>query len=284
MTVLGLDSGPPEALFLVNNRLREATLKKFNERTSVDVVSYSPWMCFSSMGVDVPHELVTEQSGVRGELVSNSRALEAMRSFLQSDGADAIRSLPGNKEDWLPARSQSQQVFDSAKGLIHKLSPSLNRIYEEMVDIVIPLGGGKNRGFSTHLARGAIFRSLPNDDNQCDVAYDLAHELGHQVLMAWQSVDPILSSDPEAPVFSQIRRRNRPAIQSLHATVALAFMQRLQMDSVGDKGMQEAAEKRGANYTESLTRSLVLATEASLDNCEFTKVGQQLFSEIRTHL
>src|SRR5690606_27268990 len=81
-------------------------------------------------------------------------------------------------------------------------------------------------GFSSIRSRGAIYLSVPKleDFYYLELAINLSHELGHQALMIYQGADSILNGDLEFPVYSAIRKTNRPAIMAFHAVTALSYM------------------------------------------------------------
>lgn len=264
----------------VNTALRESTVAYARDTLGKAFDYYSPWQSVVPYTRSVPDELLYYRPDATGDLLTDEAILATMATFMTGKGAVALESLPGQQSDWLPNADNISNVYDEAVGRIRNASATLRTLFDDVVDCVVPLGGGRNRGYSTHFARGAIFRSLPADNDACDVAFDVVHELGHQMLMVWQSVDPILDSDPNAQVFSQIRRRNRPAIQSYHATVALAFMAHLEAETKDDEYMQAAADRRGRSYDTSLSHSLGLAIDSIRKDCRPTAVGARLLDEM----
>ncbi len=186
-----------EDVLSVNTTLRESTVAYARDTLGKDFDFYSPWQSVVPYTRSVPEKLLFYPPR-RHRRPSDKRAiLETMATFMTGKGAVALESLPGQQADWLPNADNVSNVYDEAVGRIRNASATLRTLFDEVVDYVVPLGGGRNRGYSTHFARGAIFRSLPAVDDACDVAFDVVHELGHQMLMVWQSVDPILDFRPE---------------------------------------------------------------------------------------
>ena len=134
-------------------------------------------------------------------------------------------------------------------------------------------------GFSTLRARGAIFLSLPKNEkhSHLDLAINLAHELGHQSLMIYQGADRILNGKLDAPVYSVIRKTMRPAINSFHAVVALAFMVRFIADLLVANDLPDDGFLLLGRFVE-LRQNLTdgLETCRTLD---FTEVGKKIFTE-----
>ncbi len=264
----------------LNQQLKANTIDFARRRWGRVITAYSPLLCCAPVVETVPAELVYLATEPRGGLIESQSVLSAMAAFMAVDGRASISNLPGEPRQWLPAAAGNPALYGEAVQIIRASSPALAYLFDEIVEFVVPLGGGRNRGFSTHLARGAIFRALPEGNDRYDVAIDLVHEMGHQVLFAWQSIDPILNSPHRAPVFSQIRQSDRPAIQTYHATVALAFMRFLERQLASDLGMQAAAARRGASYTVSLSRSLDLSIGSVRQACLPTELGAALLDEM----
>jgi HEXXH motif-containing protein len=155
-------------------------------------------------------------------------------------------------------------------------APALQRIWQALVVHVVPLvvtspALTPRYGFSSHHLKGYVFLSFPAGEAVKDTIEDslsLAHELGHQVLMAYQTADPVLASDQDAPVYSAIRRGFRPAILALHGAMALGYMT-YTAECLG------SAAARG--YRDGLRRTLLGMRAAG---CIYTELGSLLVSEL----
>ena len=53
---------------------------------------------------------------------------------------------------------------------------------------------------------------------------DLAHEVGHQVLILYTLSDPIISEGENELVYSGARKEYRNAFRALHSAIALCYM------------------------------------------------------------
>lgn len=80
-------------------------------------------------------------------------------------------------------------------------------------------------GMSSFNYRKGIFLSIPTCEYwQFELLLNLSHELGHQALITLQKRDHILLSSHFHPVYSVIRKTERPAILSFHALTASIYM------------------------------------------------------------
>lgn len=273
-----------EQVFILNAQLRSSTHTAVKQAGIQNLSAYSPWTSIAPLtGTFPPNELLQCPNFERGSLVADAPYLAHVKDFIANKANAIIAGLPSSPDDWLPDGVVSNDLaalFREGKRILVASSPVLSRLYLEFVDFVVPLAHGRNRGYSTHLARGVIFRSFPPQANAYDVAIDLAHELGHQVLMAWQSVDKILATDHDQPVFSEIRQVDRPAIQSFHAAVALAYMLFFVKTMQNSPECQDAGLRRGKTYRGTLQASLNMATHSLRKNCQFTPLGLKMMEEM----
>lgn len=285
-----------EEFYRLHTQLRLSTREMSALRVPGGIDFYTPWACaLQRTENEIDPILVREPRCERGGLVTDSALLDAIRDWTanevitiqeaQANSHGMQDALPGAVESWLPVKTvdeRTQALFREGRRLLLTSDISFCRQYFELIDFVIPITSpaGKNRGFSSHNARGVIFRSFPPGTTVWDVGIDLAHELGHQTLFVWQSVDPILASDVSAPVYSLIRKAFRPAIQSFHAAVALAYMLKFTRAYSSDAECRVVAKKRGARYADSLDESLKLAISALQGQCKFTEIGQELLREM----
>lgn len=281
-------TGPEAILFLsgLSSSLKTATVAYANEHGGGNYRSYTPWLCAAPFVRDVEahHSLLTAGYST-GELVTGEGYLEAVSAFLHGDLAFSFETMPGGPETWrvlTDVESSAPGVaatFDRARARLFYASEFFKALYPVLVEMIVPLDRERSSGFSSHFARGVIFRSFPEGHSSISMAMDLAHEMGHQALMLLQSADPLLTSDPEAPVYSQIRHADRPAIQSLHATAALAYMTLLEDQMKEEKVIETFHDDRILRYGGSLRESLVKALDSLDSACSFSPVGHQLMNE-----
>lgn len=284
-----------EPFFELNAQLRASTRELANKVIPGGARFYSPWLCtYPRFGTPPNLALLEEPPCERGGLIIDEQYLAHARAWVNDivlfhQSAITVDSgevaLPGEPHTWLPLETVSERIMDlfrEGKKLLLASDPHMCRQYLEMIDFVVPIfsPGKKNRGFSHHLARGIIFRSFPEEATIWDVGIDLAHELGHQTLFVWQSADAILTSPKDAPVYSFIRKANRPAIQTFHAAVALAYMLSFTRCYADEADCREVAARRGDWYVDTLDKSLRLSLESLRANCTFTELGDALMQEM----
>jgi HEXXH motif-containing protein len=244
---------------------------------------YSPWASSIPLTRRIAPELLgaapVEQ---RGGLLTDGAYLRVVRDFLT--GQPYLDEIDGVKADWLPSPrvdERTKAVFDGGRDVLLSAHPSLRRLYESFIDYVVPLEGEVNRGYSNHLARGIIFRTFPSDGDAYDVAIDLAHELGHNVFFVWQSTDTIMDPvEHGKPVYSASRGMLRPAIQTFHGAVALAFMLFIVNALPDDPKARAAGVRRGERYGSTLPAMLDMTLRALDDQCTLTPLGRHIFEEM----
>lgn len=136
-------------------------------------------------------------------------------------------------------------------------------------------------GLSTHFYRKGVFLSRPmvDETRAFELALNLTHEMGHQALMAYEVLDDIIQGGPEVQSFSPIRQTSRPAIQSLHAVIAIVYMlefiyafERKLLQIIGP----DYLNKRKAELKKGLKEGLY-----SLEDISMTKLGNQIVSELQ---
>jgi hypothetical protein len=265
--------------------LKKKTVERAWALDGIDYKAYAPWLCLRpllSQPIEDRHLL--EPSYSPGGLVVDRGYLENISRFVWGQGHAIMKDLPGDPKDWKilgdPAgvRPHIVQSFASARQILER-SAFFRAIYPSLVEMVIPLEREKSCGFSSMLARGVVFRSFHKPYTAATLALDVAHEMGHQALILLQSVDPLISSDLMAPVFSEIRKQDRPAIQSLHAAAALAYMLILSRSLKNNNEESDAVRQREAEYGGSSTESVSKAIHSLKQKCQFTPMGSKVISE-----
>jgi hypothetical protein len=120
--------------------------------------------------------------------------------------------------------------FISANDLVNLWFPWQKRVFDAVVRGIIPICNNLSRrqngdGFSDRHYIGYLFVSVEDTSQfpDIDLNVSFAHELAHQVLMIYEYGQDIMD-DYQKLVYSSIRKTQRPAVGSFHATVALAYM------------------------------------------------------------
>jgi HEXXH motif-containing protein len=135
-------------------------------------------------------------------------------------------------------------------------------------------------GNSNHESIGAIYLSIPEVEcSTLQLAINIAHEVGHQALMIFQTSDSIIVPEQlSRNVYSCVRKVDRPAIQSFHALVALVYMR----DFLKGINLQNKS-KLEIDYikTELIDYECKLKANVwDFKKISFTEIGSKIYSDI----
>lgn len=276
-----LRDGAAHLLAELHDELAKKTLALWNSRPSKTYGHYVPWMsCLpGSEDVVIDHPALSE-SYKPGSLVYSKEQLHNINEYLMLPQATSIsfnifkNLAPKYAEHPIAQENVANHLingFEVAKEAVLKSHPLLGTLFDRLVHAVIPMRNSESKlNESLDLARGAIFMSFCEPLNQWVIQQNLAHELGHQALMILHSADPLFDSDIMTPVFSGVRMTKRPAIQSLHAATALAFITLF-------------TRERADSMAQSATTTSVLQLQRTIadlrDNCVMTEVGQAILDD-----
>lgn len=266
--------------------------KSFRQAAVSQVVNggaYLPWMDsyedHRSSALFRPHEL-------RNYLLVDQHILSLLESVFMREGNPLGLILP-EENSFRINRDISDSVLESKRyndGIELFLSAGSywRDLFSTLCSFIVPIYSTRSSvrrggvGFSSLRARGAIFLSLPNDEkySRLNLAINLAHELGHQSLMIYQGADRILDSDLDAPLYSVIRKTQRPAINSFHGVVALAFMAKF-IAEVLNAGSLSDEERKSSEQSFLEIRQDLGEAICKCSRLRFTKVGEKLFDECK---
>ncbi len=197
-------------------------------------IDYIPWMASPSLAKAF-EERPSDFDAIRAKniLDFNVRYLSSIDNFLSASILLQETKMSASTRVFQEiSRSGpiSIGIYDKALALSNNWQPWMKLMLRAVVKSIIPICRSDSQiedgnSFSDHHFIGAIFTSVdprsPFPDLTLNISF--AHELAHQALMIYQhSGDLLLSS--EDWVYSGVRKTLRPAIASLHAALALAFM------------------------------------------------------------
>ena len=254
----------------LGNAFKAKTLQLVNSVLNTDYKGYSPWMSNLAHLHDLSSLFEIDDCILQDR--SCSEKLE--QRYLTND-SDKELSL-GNMS------AQELELLNKALDTVQEGDTDIAKLFSEVVKHVVPINTGKLKyqsngvGFSTHLAKGSIFLSVPS--RKLQLAINIVHELGHQCLYLYQTADSIIDRGLDTPVFSYVRKTHRPAIQSFHAMVALAFMVRFLS--------QVVPERKEKDYYQQVLQRLRSDFKRSLneyDSVVFTELGQVLYEDMRAY-
>ena len=254
----------------LNAAFKAKALELVNSILDTDYKIYSPWMS----NLEHLHDLSTLFE-IDDLILLDQNSSEKLEAHYLTNENDKNLSLGDVSVHEL-------ETLNAAVDLVQGDDKDIAELFDEIIKHVVPINTNHLRnknagiGFSTHLAKGSVFLSVPN--KKLELAINIAHELGHQCLYIYQTADPIIAQGLDAPVFSYVRKTNRPAIQAFHATVALAFMVRFLT--------QITPEEREQKYHNQVLNSLKDDFVKSLnayDSVQFTELGQLLYKDLRSY-
>jgi len=260
------------------------------------IAKYSPWLSVPAPVSCLEPVLAVSSQSSGGSLITNATYLAALTALLQESGNHAVsRIVPTDicvrldvdVEHHLPDAAKD---VEGSRDALANAAPWISDLYDLLIQCIVPITHHRQeipvkRGFSSPSGFGAIFLTFEERDRNApwfsiELAIDLAHEVAHHVLYAYQSADRILASDLEQPIYSGIKRTLRPAIMSLHANVALAYMiaaaRAFRSGCQCNSSIVEWVEKLIASYEENQSKSLA----ELLENCQFTELGFAIVNEL----
>jgi hypothetical protein len=235
-------------------------------------------MCLFSIDEIPPRILLDYYSSDKGIVITSRDYLEASSEFLKSKPELLLNDLIGRSRDWEmlceinEIRPEMAIELRSICFEIQRTSIFFRKVFGSLICSIVPLKDQRARGLSSDLIRGEIFIGYPQGYSRTLLAMDIVHEMGHQALSLVLSCDDIFISDPRIPVFSEIRHTDRPAIQSLHAAAAIAYMT-LYVKQIG------APSQRHPDCPDDLSETLHRAVNALTKTCKFTPVGDQVLRD-----
>jgi HEXXH motif-containing protein len=273
--------GSEDLIAELSDELAAKTLEIWKSHYPSIFDHYVPWM--SVLPTDValcPHSALHHRYEPGQLLISDSSLLELDDYLHQGEGIELEQvlatDLPSSysiavgiqeRQQWAEAK------YKSATSLVAESHPYFKRLFHKLVQVAIPIYIDERKvSASSDLARGAVFIAFDEADKPWDIAVSIAHEMGHQALMVLHSVDLLIDSDLNEPVFSGVRLIERPAVQSLHAASALAFM----LLFVTSCNYDDSAR---ISFADSLRHQLQLNLVALRSRCKFSELGQSVIDD-----
>jgi len=274
----------------LTSSLRSKTIECWNAKMPLTVKTYSPWICcfpiWKTVGKNL--ESVFSQVYQSSKLLTSKAFLVSLETFFEEQGLILANDLTENSRfdfklftDISKDGKKEIIFFNKSLDLVFTSSSHLKSLWINTIDLVIPLNINGRVGMSTDLARGAIFTSFSNRKTLFDFAIDLVHELGHQVLMIFNSADKLFTEGANKLVYSGIRLKERPAIQSYHSSIALGFMLYFANSYLSQiNGKLENEFHYAQEKIELFEKQLKLNIDALKENCSFTILGNRLLSDL----
>lgn len=211
-------------------------LRNVKKKLGLDVSKFEPWMSHVNDLENMSHLISLRKED---EFLLDHESLIVLSKVLSING-DNLKRIHHHSNDKIGVQSPNDSNYNENKirlksvlKLLNQKSPYFFIYLKNMVNqIVIQVSTDKKyklreegTGLSTFNYRRAIFLSIPNSEYwEVELLLNLWHELGHQTLINLQLLDKIILDSHTFKIFSVIRKKDRPAILSLHALVATSFM------------------------------------------------------------
>ena len=182
-----------------------------------------------------------------------------------------------------------KNMFEKSLEIISIICPWIKNLYNLLVKKVYFLEPEiKNiKAMSTHFLKGAIIFRASNSNSIIDcinLAVDIVHEIGHQVLMHYLTADRIILSSYNQLIFSGAKNADRPAIKSLHSAIALTYMIYFLNNLNNIRNIIyfedfKIFEIKRDKFKMQLEKNL----NSLLKNCKFTNLGEIIITEIYSY-
>lgn len=307
-----------EVITELNDELERKTLELANRKLNTEFQRMVPWMCLVCLtDLSFNDTSIFSHAYEPGSFLHTAEQLKPVAKFLRREGrpimvatvaeetglADSYQLAEqaelsattnpdaqaagephmhyiGVPSELGPAGQEQAAIFYRAKELVLNSGPFFSGIFYKLVHFAVPLDAPDEFNFSTHLARGALFFSPTSRVHpEITMAIALAHEMGHQALMTFQSADPLLSSALEQPIWSATRSTLRPAVQALQGAAALAYM----LFFVRLLAQTHPLDPAEQGYLQETHDHLASGLDATLnglnEQCSFTALGRQVVYE-----
>ena len=136
-------------------------------------------------------------------------------------------------------------------------------------------------GSSDYRLLGTIFCNLKPQPNEIlELGICLAHELGHQALMVYQTgKDPISKESHNTVAYSGVRKVERPIYGSFHACVALGYMVLFCRDVAKNHKLENEIRSKANDLSIEYTHDLTAGLSA-LNKTQFTDIGALIMKDL----
>ncbi len=268
-----------EKIALLNKRFESVCLDRIINEKDNDYPVYTPFMSLNEGRERLPNLLLEKKS----LLVKNNEYLNQISEFYTPPANNYL----GDKNTVEFGFDQSkEEVFDLALDFFCSNNSFVVYVFKSIVKNIIPMRTIESEvrkegvGNSNRESIGALYLSAPSaEPKHLQLAINIAHEVGHQALMLYQTSDSIIEpSELTRNVYSAVRRTERPAIQSFHALVALVYMR----DFVASIDLSKLNEfEKDFIQTQHIQYiSWLKANIWDFKKITFTEVGKMIYDEL----
>jgi hypothetical protein len=271
----------PEALPAIQKLVLatdQKLLNLINRTYQTQYAQYSPWMSIPFRMLHRPatfdwapvNRLYDE--GEYGQIMGILNAIDPERDTIPTHENHDMHLLDLSLDD----RAAFNQIMFLAEQRLVQAIPSFQSLLDWMLIKYLPFdvrGGVRDdaddhgQAMSMLWLKGAIFWTHTPGRSVDGLAESLAHELAHQVIINYQLNDLLIKGDLNQPVYSGVRKTNRPAIASFHAAAALTYMILFAQATSNDQRKKELQDN--------LHKGLF-----ALRTVAFTPIGQKIYQEM----
>lgn len=264
---------------LLSGRFESVCLDRANNNSTVVYPDYTPFMSLNDGRENLPRLLLEKKS----LLVKDNDYLKHISDFYSPPANNRL----GDKNTVEFGFDQSkEEIFDAALEFFISNNSFVVDIFKSIVKNIIPMRTIESEvrkegvGNSNRESIGALYLSAPSaEPKHLQLAINIAHEVGHQALMLYQTSDSIIHpAELTRNVYSAVRRTDRPAIQSFHALVAVVYMRDF-VNSI-DLSKLNDSEK---NFIERQHIQFIGWLKANIwdfKKITFTNIGKMIYDEL----
>jgi hypothetical protein len=282
-------------LVRLNQKLKEKAVILTQNQRNIDIESYEPWMSSVSLRASWNPSARSSRTLVETNLNYLTELREKSSVQFHQYPARLLNVLnPSN--DYKDIEYQDAARIEEFQNKITRLKTNISQLgldyqtrLESLVHHFILLKpkftdrrGVRDNGdgLSSHAYRGGIFLNpaLESPHRDFEDHLNFIHEVGHQALFVFQCADPIINGDIEAPVYSVIRKTFRPAIQSIHALTAVAYMIELILRAQNSDWLNNTPEEWVENRLSSLMHDLETGIDL-IKGQPLTRLGRDVVRE-----
>lgn len=266
-------------LTLLNDKFKSVCLDRINKETSTEYPVYTPFMSLGEGREKLPKPLLEQKS----LLVKDNEYLKYLCDFYTPPANNFL----GERNTVEFGFEQSKEdTFERALDLFSSSNSFVVAVFENIVKNIIPMKTIDSEvrkegvGNSNRESIGALYLSAPSaEPRHIQLAINIAHEVGHQALMLYQTSDSIIHpAELTRNVYSAVRKTDRPAIQSFHALVALVYMR----DFIASLDLSELSEFE-KDFIETQHIRFIGWLKANIwdfKKITFTDVGNMIYDEL----
>ncbi len=283
----------PEVALPLGEEMHQAISKEVSRRLGKEY-PFCPWMSDVEKAEQLESHMGREYLG---EIQTNPFTLMKLQKDLQGEngylhfGFDEGLNIKIDPE-FAKRQPNFEKRFYEARALLFQLLPWIQPIYQKLVKEVLPVISESEVEFdrvgaSTHAAKGALLFMFAEENRvyaKEQIAIDLAHEIGHQVLQVYLSCDRLISSDQTAMVYSGARDDDREAIRSFHGCIAHVYesitaVALRENDTNGIDGARPFLDYTICDLDRRFRKSL----KGLREHCQFTELGEKLMQEFEQY-